>query len=95
MLSRLREAFFRTLLKSLSGSTTEQEDEQKRRSFSPRGSSNFRELAARTLEELNSMPNERGYVLVATTGIHELTDALELLRLYVSVYDIHVMLNGR
>ncbi|OXU19232.1 hypothetical protein TSAR_001017 [Trichomalopsis sarcophagae] len=81
VLSRLREAFFRTLLKSLGSS---EQDEQKRRSFPPRGYSNFRELAARTLEELNSMPNERGYVLLATSAASELPGALELLRLYVS-----------
>ncbi|KAJ8676434.1 hypothetical protein QAD02_012221 [Eretmocerus hayati] len=88
VLTRLRETMFRTLLKSLGS----QSSEPARRSFQRK--SDFHELAARTLEDLDTLPNARGFLLVASTGAAELDDALGLVRHFVPSQNSLVIVTG-
>ena len=62
-----------------------------RRTFPAFEGSNFRDLATRLVDDLESLPNEHGYLFVATALDRELPDVLELLRYRVSQYSFTIL----
>lgn len=77
-LSKIKESFSQTMLRSIGSN----ENAAIQPSFLRR--LNFRQMAGRTLEELNGLPNDKGFIMVATASADELGDALDILRLHVS-----------
>jgi len=79
MFSKIRMAFFRSLLESLhrNGDTFKNEfSSHKPSSFEPTVTS----LIRNTIRELKSIPNNKGYMLIVTVPKSEGVDAVELLQ---------------
>ncbi|XP_024939691.1 uncharacterized protein LOC107266554 isoform X2 [Cephus cinctus] len=79
MFSRIRLAFFRTLLDSLSSNWPGAEDE-----FSPRRpfplQANLVDLLGDTIKELKSVSSDKGFILVAAAPGNEISGAVDLLQ---------------
>lgn len=77
--SKIRTAFFRSLLESLSRNDGTSEDE-----FSPRRPFPLKptvtNLIGNTIRELKSIPNDKGYMLIAVAPGNERASAVDLLQ---------------
>ncbi|XP_046611661.1 uncharacterized protein LOC124301049 isoform X1 [Neodiprion virginianus] len=93
MFSRIRVAFFRSLLDSLGGNLGAQEDEFPPRRPSPL-QSNLVDLVSDTIKELKSASNEKGYMLVAAAPGNDLSSTVELLTRETSPKDTLLVVAG-
>ncbi|XP_048505355.1 uncharacterized protein LOC105684538 [Athalia rosae] len=93
MFSRIRMAFFRTLLDSLDGNRGAQDDEFAPRRPSP-PQSNLVDLVSDTVKELKSASNEKGYMLVAAAPGNDLSSTVDLLNREISPKDTLLVVAG-
>lgn len=89
VLSKIRMAFFRSLLESLRGNDGVVKDE-----FSPHKPFSLRptatNLIGNTIRELKSIPNDKGYMLIAVVPRSEGLAAVDLLQREVIIVSLSI-----